>query len=228
MPRWLDSLLGRRAEASTLATRLAHYESFAAPHRGPGRLLTDLQAQANWAHFQQVLPQRLQQASVLLREEAQIDISAALADPRQEAAPLADALQHWATTAWPALPPRPRPGLMHWLQSPRSGDDIVFSLLLDLAIVLGEAVRKGNPDWHWGLDLDPKNIADDMVSARRVVLLADPVGTLPQAFVLDVEQVVVHRFLHPDDASQRLLNPFRRLVDEAIRGDAMAHWRRPV
>lgn len=91
---------------------------------------------------------------------------------------------------------------------------------------LGEVVRRGNADWRWGMDLDPQDIADDMASARRVVLLADPVGIAPQPFVLDVEHVVVRRFLHPGDAGQRLLNPLRCMVEEGLCGGAMAHWRR--
>lgn len=229
MPDWLNTLLGRRVAASDPAARLAaslrRYPPFSAPHPGRGSTLSDAQAQANFSHFQSALPQRLHCVTELLRAEAQIDPKAALSDPPQHAPALTDSLQRWASSAWPALPPQPRPSESHWLNSHRDGEDIVFSLLLDLAILLGEVIRCGNPAWHWGVDLDPQNIADDMPGARRVVLLADPVGTASHAFVLDVEQVVVHRFLHADDAGQRLLNPFRRLVDEALRGDAMAHWR---
>lgn len=225
MPDWLNTWLGRKPPASSLADRLSGYPAFVAPHPGPGRALSDAQAQANLAHFQAALPQRLQGIQALLQTEAQIDTTPALDDPTRHATALTDALQRWATARWPALPPHPRPPESHWLHSRRDGDDIVFSLLLDLAILLGEVIRRGNPAWHWGLDLDPQNIADDMASARRVVLLADPVSTLTQPFVLDVEHVLVHRFLHADDAGQRLLNPLRRLVEDGLRGEAMAHWR---
>lgn len=218
--------LTRRREArpgDRLAARLRAYPPYSAPHAGHGMALSPDQAAENLAYFEQVLPQRLQQVSALLLEVAGIDTRPALADPSAHAAALADELQRWALAQWPALPAEG--GLARWLDSRRSGEHIVFSMLLDLAILLGESVRRGNPDWHWGLDLDAKNLADDMPSARRIVLLADPVGTHTTPFVLDVEDIVVHRFLHADDPAQRLLNPLRRLVEEGLRGDAMAHWR---
>jgi hypothetical protein len=206
-----------------LAARLLSYPAYEAPHSGPGTALSPDQAAENLACFEQVLPQRLQQVSALLLEVAGIDTRAALADPSTHAAALADELQRWALAQWPALPAEG--GLARWLHSRRSGEHIVFSMLLDLAILLGELIRRGNPDWHWGLDLDPGNLADGMPSARRIVLLAAPVGTHTTPFVLDVEDIVVHRFLHGDDPAQRLLNPLRRLVEEGLRGDAMAYWR---
>ncbi|MGC4076539.1 MAG: hypothetical protein QM702_05800 [Rubrivivax sp.] len=209
-------------QGDTLASRLRSYPPYEAPNAGRGTALSPDQAAENLACFEQVLPQRLQQVSALL-EVAGIDTRAALADPSTHAAALADELQRWALAQWPALPAEG--GLARWLDSRRSGEHIVFSMLLDLAILLGELVRRGNPDWHWGLDLDAQNLADGMLSARRIVLLADPVGTHTTPFVLEVEAIVVHRFLHADDPAQRLLNPLRRLVEEGLRGDAMACWR---
>lgn len=220
--------LKRRREprpGATLAARLRDYTPYEAPHAGPGTALSPNQAAENLACFEQVLPQRLQQVSALLHEVAGIDTRAALAEPSAHAAALADELQRWALAQWPALRLAGPGGLTRWLDSRRSGGEIVFSMLLDLAMLLGELIARGNPDWHWGLDQDAQNLADGMLSARRIVLLADPVGTHTTPFVLDVEAVVVHRFLHADDPAQRLLNPLRRLVEEGLRGDAMACWR---
>jgi hypothetical protein len=225
MPDWLPAWFGKRHTASPLARRLRDYPPYDAPHVGHGRQLSETQARANLAYFEQALPQRLHTVAALLRDEAGIEVDAALAAPDPQGLALADALHRWAGDAWPALLASRSGALEGWLQSRRAGDDIVFSMLLDVAILLGELVRRGNPDWHWGLDLNAENLADDMASARRVVLLAEPVGEMPHPFVLDVEDVVVHRFLHPGDPSQRLLNPFRRLVQEGLRGDAMAFWR---
>lgn len=225
MPDWLHAWFGKRGPASDLARRLRDYPPYDAPHAGRGRQLSDPQARANLAHFEQVLPLRLRAIAGLLREHARIEVDAALAAPAAQGPALTDALHRWAAEHWPALQAGQPATLERWLQSRRDGSDIVFSMLLDVAILLGELVRRGNPDWHWGLDLDGESLADGMVSARRVVLLADPVGQMPRPFVLDTEDIVVHRFLHPDDPSQRLLNPFRRLVEEGLRGDAMAFWR---
>jgi hypothetical protein len=226
MPDWLNRWIGKRPAESPLALRLHEYPPYDAPFAGYGAQLSVEQAQANLAHFERVLPQRLDHLGGLLRELAGVDVAPALAAPREQAGPLADTLHTWAAAQWPALhAKRPAAGLQVWLASPRSGGDIVFSLLLDVAMLLGELVRRANPDWRWALDLDPVNLRDDMVSARRVVLLAEPVGEMRTPFLIDVEDVVVHRFLHPGDPAQRRLNPWRRLVDEGIRGDAMAYWR---
>jgi hypothetical protein len=225
MSDWLSNWFGKRRSASPLARRLREYPPYGAPHVGRGTLLSEAQARANLAYFQQVLSQRLHIVSGLLREEAGIEVDAALAAPKQQAAALADDLHRWAGSAWPPLAQGRPTTLDSWLGSRRDGEDIVFSMLLDVTILLGELVRRGNADWRWDLDLDPDNLADEMPSARRVVLLADPVGEMPRPFVLDVEDIVVHRFLHPDDPSQRRLNPFRRLVEQGLRGEAMARWR---
>lgn len=225
MTDWLSTWFGKRRSATPLARRLREYPPYDAPHIGRGTQLSEAQARANLAYFQQALPQRLHIVSALLREEAGIEVDAALAAPGQQAGALADALHRWAGAAWPPLA-QGRPTMLDaWLGSRRDGEDIVFSMLLDVAILLGELVRRGNPDWRWDLDLDPDNFADEMPSARRVVLLADPVGEMPRPFVLDAEDIVVHRFLHPDDPSQRWLNPFRRMVEQGLQGDAMARWR---
>lgn len=226
MPDWLSAWFSKKRHAATpLARRLRDYPPYDAPYVGHGHELSEAHALANLAYFKQVLPQRLNTIAGLLREQAGIEVDAALAAPGQQAPALAEALHRWAGEQWPALQEGRPAELQAWLHSRRAGDDIVFSMLLDVAILLGELVRRGNAAWRWSVDFDPSNLADDMASARRVVLRADPVGEMPHAFVLDVEDVVVHRFLHPEDPSQRWLNPFRRLVDEGLRGDAMAFWK---
>ena len=44
-------------------------------------------------------------------------------------------------------------------------------------------------------------------------------------FVLDVEDIVVGRYLQPNSTTDRLENPWRRMVDEGVSGAAMAYWR---
>lgn len=226
MPDWLNRWIGKPTAASPLELRLRSYPPYEAPFVGYGMQLTVVQAEANLAYFERVLPQRLHCIAALLRDEADIDVDAALAFPSERAGPLTDSLHRWASAQWPALhAAHPGRTLRSWLASPRAGHDIVFSMLLDVAVLLGEVVRRGNAEWRWGLDLDAGNLRDDMVSARRVLLLAPPVGEMKSPFVIDVEDVVVHRFLHPSDPGQQLLNPWRRLVEEGIRGDAWAHWK---
>jgi hypothetical protein len=225
----LSTLLKAEPEPGALALRLRRYPPFDRPHPGYGQGLSEAQALANLAHVHAVCAQRLALVGPLLQEEAGVDLPTALAAPAAQAATVATALQRWAGAAWPALQPPHAPArpLQHWLHSTGRGDDIVYSLLADIALALGELIRRGNPTWRWGVDLDPRNLADDMPSARRVVLLADAAPALPHPVVLDVEDVVVARFQRPQDPGQRLLNPFVQLLEQGLRGDALRHWRTP-
>lgn len=208
-----------------LAARLRRYPPCETAPAGLGTVPSPAQAATKLAEFERVRPQRLRQVSALLHDDAGLDTGPALAEPARHAAALADALQRWAGAAWPA--PRPQDSVAHWLASRRCGEDIVYSMLLDLAILLGELIHRGNPAWRWGLDLDPENLADGIITAHRIVLTAEPVGTHTTPFVLDVEGVVVYRFLHPDAPAQRLLNPLRQLVERGLRGDDFAAFRGP-
>lgn len=213
-------------EPSALEEALAHYPPYRAPHVGYGAELSEAAAAENLAFFEAVREERLRLVTQLLREVAGIDARPALESPRDAGLALTAALHEWAKTAWPPLlDDRPRT-MARWLHSARDGDDIAFSMVLDLAILLGEVIRKANPDWRWSLDMSIENLGDGMASARRIVLLADPVGDHVEPFVLDIEAIVMDRFLHAHQVTQQLLNHLQIMVEEAIRGDHAAFWRR--
>jgi hypothetical protein len=213
--------------AATLTKRLADYPPYELPHLGWGDKISVVAARENLHYFSAVMPQRLQIVGELLRAEAGVDLAAALQAPRELGLPITDALHLWAGRCWPALlQPRFKP-VEAWLSSRRAGDAIVLSMVVDVAIALGELIRRANADWRWDIDLDQSNLEDPMISARRVVLLADPVGGMPDPFMIDVEFIVMSRYRNPQDTSYQLpgMNPWRRLVDEGQRGAAMSYWR---
>ena len=223
-----------KAASSDLAQRLRSYPPYQAPHSGFGSQLTLQQAEANLAYFKEVLPSRLKLIGTLLIETANIDTAAALQAGAAQAATVTEALDGWARREWPSLRTPQLAEYRRWHTTTRAGNDIVYSLFMDLAILFGEVICRANPQWRWDLDLDRDNLRDGMTSARRVVLLADPVGDAEHPFIVDVEGIVVGRFQQPtnvnwgvgaDGASLRAINPWHRMVAEAIRGDAMAAWR---
>lgn len=173
---------------------LSDYPPFELPHPGSGARLSEIQAQANWAHWQATLAerQRLLHDWLLAHDGPDPEALQGLAYAR--------ALNTWAKANWPKLPalaqlpPHPR-----WPDCGRSGPLIVYSLLGDLATSLGEAIRHANPHWRWGLNLDAVDLADDMASARRVVLLADLRHPTPEAreAVIDLEDIVVSAYRFP-------------------------------
>lgn len=216
-------------EVASASTLLAGYPVYDAPHVGYGKHLTEAQARANLDYFLRVKPERLASFCAWLLEHGGPDATPALNAPREALLPkaltLTDELQVWAKRVWPGLLDQRLAPRQVWERSHRRDGEIVFSLVFDVAILLGELICRGNPDWRWDVDLDEENLNDDMTSARRVVLLADPVGEMPYPFVIDIEEIVVGIYQHPNDTEWKLLNPWRRVVDEGIRGADMAFWR---
>ena len=115
---------------------------------------------------------------------------------------MADALHGWAINSWQPLAEHREKTMKSWLHTTRHGENIIFSMLLDIAFLLGEVIRRGNSYWHWGIDLSEVNLRDGMASARRIVLLAAPVGKHLETFDLDIEAIVVDLFLHGNQVTQ--------------------------
>ena len=208
LQRWL-------AGTSASTWDLSGYPPFALPHPGAGRALSDAQAQENWACFEATLPVRQQQLREWLLAHGGPDAQA------PGGAAYAQALNQWAKAHWAQLPAFDRlPPHTPWPACPRSGPFIVNSLLGDLAASLGEAIRHANAAWRWGLNLDAADLADDMATSRRVVLIADlarPAAETSVA-VLDLEAMVfaAHRFPQATDFVH--LTPWATTVADAIAG----------
>ena len=175
---------------------LQRYPAHAAPHPGYAQELTPEQAQANLDWFLGSLPDRLQVLDVLLAE---------FGVPAQPAADTPEARQawigqliDWTRRCWPAQPYRPEHlATDDWLRLPRTGDDAIFSVTLDLATRMGEVVRAACPDWRWGLDMSAASLRGPMLTSRRVVLTTAPLGPQGVRLVRDWEVAVVLRYQNP-------------------------------
>jgi hypothetical protein len=213
MPAWLDGFRGRRRVESRLAQRLLSYPAYAAPHAGPPSRWTREQAQRNLQYLLDHREQRLAAIGVLLQREG-IDVQPALAGG--DTAPLLSAVQRWALEHWPSIR---RPDLISrdaWLRTTRDGGDIAHSMLMDLAILLGELIVRRRPSFHWGLDLDEVNGRDGMISFLRPVLLAPRQGLAPVP--LDVEAIVFGRLRNIDSPTEALVDNWAQVVNDAVSG----------
>lgn len=219
MVSWFARLMRAGPASNDLARRLSHYPPYRAPHVGPPRRWTPEQAHENLQHLLAHLDERLAAVGALLREDG-IDTAPALAGG--DALALVDQIHAWAGAHWPALLRKEQATLAHWLGTTRDGDDIAFSMLLDVSLLFGELIRRRDPRWIWALDEDPVNRRDGMVSAMRPVLLLRSTRPDVPDIDLDLEDLVVGRYAHPDD-SGIVLNPWRRTVNEAITG-ALDPW----
>lgn len=204
--RWLGGV-------KPAAWPLQDYPPFPRPFPGCGSALSLAQAEANLAAFTTSLSARQQALSEWLIQHAGPDAS------RLAPTDYAAALQHWARRHWDDLPAFAHlPAHAPWPDAPVTGRFIVNSLLADLGASLGEAIRRGQPAWRWGLNLDATDLADGMATARRVVLLADLAEPTPETrhAVLDPEALVfaAHRF--PASVDFRLLDSWAGVVRDAV------------
>ncbi len=209
--RWLAG----SSSSSSSTWDLSAYAPQPLPHPGWGGRLTEAQAQENWTRFQASLDERLR----LVRQWLM-----AHGGPDREVlrgTDYARALNRWAKDHWSRLPPATGlPAHKPWPEVPRDGAYIVYSLLGDLALTLGEAVRQANGHWQWGLNLDAVDLADDMHSSRRVVLLAELRHAVPEGrtVALDLEAMVVRDYEAPDSPNFNYLEVWTRTVADAITG----------
>jgi hypothetical protein len=224
MPSWLDRWTGRGrdGDAEPLPARLRRYPPYRAPHRGPPSLWTLDQARENFDRFGAARDERMGHVASLLREYG-VDLSGALAGG--DYLPALEALHAWVNDRWPALHDPAIATPAAWLASSREGREIVYSLVLDIAIVLGELVVRRRPAYAWRLHLDEIDGRDDMPSYRRAVVAMAPVGLMPAAIVLDFEELVASRYWSPGSAAERLSNGWARTVTDAIDGRYEAAWR---
>lgn len=88
----------------------------------------------------------------------------------------------------------------------------------DVALVIGELVRKNRPSLDWGVDRDEQNRIDGMATCNRIVLAGRWIPDPAVAVALDVELLVLDRLLHPDSSNNRYLNDWLWFYDGAVRG----------
>jgi hypothetical protein len=215
MPAWLDRLTGGSARsASSLAQQLSRYRPYEAPYAGPATEWTLAQAEANLQYLLQHRTERLEVLSALLTG---FGIQTTPALTGDDPGAFVDSLHRWANAEWPALHEPRLATRERWLRSSRRGTEIVYSLLMDVAILLGELIVRRRPTIAWALDLDETNGRDGMTSFRRPVLVTRRQGDGMQVEI-DVEEIVVTRYLQPRSPGLTHLNGWKQLVADSTAG----------
>src|SRR5262249_43342487 len=146
--------LTKRNEEPRLARLLKTYPAYEAPFRGPPRGWSLEQAKANLLYLEMHKDVRIE---VLRRTLAEYDIVVPADLGADDPQPLLDALNGWAARQWPNARPPELTDTDGWLASSRSGPDIIFSLLMDVAILFGDMVIARRPPYAWSLDLEPES-----------------------------------------------------------------------
>lgn len=225
MAGWLDRLRGERSRDGQLPALLASYPPYCIPFPGRGWALTLVQAEANMDYLLAHKAERLRIVGQLLAQFG-IDLGAGLAAPDPK--PFLDAIWRWTAAEWPLVYDPALASLDAWLSSRRDGPEIVFSLIADTGIALGEIVLMHRPDYAWALDLDPDNKAetrdDTMASWQRPVLLR-PADTIVPVMMLDVEDAVYVTYARCTRPSYLVINDLGRVVLDAVSGANERYWR---
>jgi hypothetical protein len=229
MAGWLGRLVGGGgtggAQQGRLRRLLKDYPPYRQPHPGPGSALTLPQAEANLAYLRDNKSARLAIVGGVLSQFAlNLDEGLAAADPQ----PYLKALGQWTARDWPALRDTSLLTIDTWLNSRREGPEIVFSLIMDIAIVLAEIVLRRRNDYRWALDLDPQNAPqggkDGMLSWQRPVVLRPADGIVP-VIQFDFEDAVRTAYIQCGKPGYNLRGEFGRGVLDAISGAHETWWR---
>ena len=219
---WLRRVTGGRP-SGRLAALLATYPPYAIPHPGLGRALSLAQADANLAYLVTHREERLAAIGTLL-SECGVDMTGAYGpgDP----GPFLDRVWDWIKAEWPAIHDPVLARRDKWLNSRRTGKEIVYSLVMDVAILSGEVVLSRRPDFGWALDLDPQNEGDEdgMVSQRRPCVIR-PADDVVPAILYDPEDQVQGAYAYCTSATYFWLNHLRQGVMDMIDGAHERRWR---
>ncbi|KRR26075.1 hypothetical protein CQ14_26645 [Bradyrhizobium lablabi] len=222
--RWLTSLRRTR-----LARRLDSYPPYRAPFPDDHFKLSVEQAQANLDYLLAHRAERLAVLGELLAEE-NIDLRAGLV--ADDYKPLLDALHGWAKSEWPGIHDRKIASFNTRLSSTREGPEIAYSLVMDVAILLGELIVTRRPVFVWSLDLDPENgpagsdpasFDNAMDSYKRPVVQIPKGGPFP-TIILDVEAIVAYKYSAARGSVTWALNGFYHLVNDAVSGAYEEYW----
>lgn len=215
-----DKLTGRKSKEH--AGWLQSYPPYEAPYRGPPSALTIMQAEANLQYLLTHKEQRLRDLSRFLGGMG-VDITTALNGG--DVGPALDALHVWAKREFPKIHDPEIAKRSVWLASTRTGREIVYSFLMDIALLLGELVITRRPDFRWGLDLDPDNVLDEMYSVKRCVVQIPKAEPFPAPIILDFEEIVVGQYWNARSPVFGLLNDLARPVKDAISGAYERPWK---
>jgi hypothetical protein len=183
-----------RRPQGPLAELLRSYPAYEAPFPGDPNSITDAQARAN---LNAMLAQKSQRLAIIgpALQHFGIDFAAALAAPDPNL--FFRQIDRWAIQTWPdiggndgqyrlrnelgwyvkyrlrkafpAVAAEDLISLKRWQHSDRSGPDIFYSLLFDLALALGEVAIHRRPEIYWDVDLTIRR-EDDRVEYHMPVL----------------------------------------------------------
>jgi hypothetical protein len=206
---------------SALKKALASYPVYAAPFIGRPKTFTREMAEANLKYLLDHREQRISHITGLLATFG-VDVSGAAkgGDHRM----FLDQLYEWIKKEWPGIYNRRLDDAEVWHASSKAGTEIVFSMLMDLGILLGQIILDRRPEYAWQLDLDQRSRRDDMGSFNSPVIQHQHWPELPQPLLLEPEQMMVNEYFRVDSPLFGTINDLSRYVLQYIDGAHEKYW----
>ncbi len=213
--------------SSKLAERLTDYPPYRMPHPRPAKALSAKEADDNLAAFNEQLPARIDALDGLLTSlGVKPDSYAAVPLLEIPVLSLAECLHPWADASWPEAIAAERRHYDIWQCTNYREADMLYSVAMDTAMLLGDSLRRQVPQLSWTIDRNPENIADGMPTVNRIVLtVSKPVSAERSASsqalpvvntLIDWESAVASVAYEPARDRFRLLNDWKLLAERAI------------
>jgi hypothetical protein len=136
------------------------------------------------------------------------------------------ALHEWTKQEFPRIYDPKLTKSEIWLASSRTGHEIVYSLMMDIALLLGELVVTRRREYSWSLDLDPDNEADQMTSYKRPVVQLPKGEPFPAPIIFDFGAMIVDHFFNVRFPHFGLINMLGQHVGNAVSGAYERPWRK--
>lgn len=146
----IGGLLKALGVRTRLETLLDDYPRYIRPYPGSGKMLTDDKARANLEHFLSVKDERLAAVTALLARFGLDARRAMTGDPK----PFLKRLADWISRDWPAIRDAQQADYKTWHNGPRGGR-ADLTLIVDIAILLGEMLAARRPELSWQVMLGP-------------------------------------------------------------------------
>ncbi|MBX2884055.1 MAG: hypothetical protein KTR32_29140 [Granulosicoccus sp.] len=204
-------LLKRSVKPTAFQQQVAAYPEYAAPHSGSPHLLFSAdQARENLHYLLDMKASRIAILAALVKQEGiTLPENLDTEDPKT----LINQLHGWAGVRWAECHRKDNADRKHWLNvTNRTGDDKIYSVVMDTAIVLGELVIKHKPQFAWAVDIDPENLADGMATSNRCVLAGHLESEAAAPYLLDVEQIAAERYYDAGNIRQRHDNTWGQFI----------------
>lgn len=187
------------------------YPCYEQPFAAAAYKLTDVQADANFDYFLANKASRIGALADLLTG-FDIDVHAGMNDTSPDA--LVTQLYQWSGEHWPQYFDKAIHSNTHWIASNKLNANLIYSVITDTAIVIGELIITHRSNYAWSLDRVDDNKA--MASYNRCVLTAPWLPEPDKLTVVDVEAEVAQRFLDADYIRQRRDELWLKLVHDCV------------